>query len=139
MGRSGYIDDCDDNWTFIQWRGAVKAAIRGKRGQAFLLEMWKAMQAPPEPKLIANDLEAEGAVCAIGSVGKARGIDMSSIDPEDHEAVAAAFGIPHSLACEIMYLNDEAGWPRQELPEVRFERMKKWIEEHLLPVEIIND
>lgn len=131
MSRSGYSDDCDNDWSLICWRGAVAAAINGKRGQAFILEMWKAMQALPEPKLIADELEAQGAVCAIGAVGKARGIDMSNIDPEDHGAVAAAFGIPHSLACEIMYMNDD--W-RKEEPEARFVRMKKWAEENLKPV-----
>lgn len=132
MSRSGYNDDVDNDWDLIRWRGAVASAIRGKRGQGFLLEMWKAMQALPEPKLIANELEADGAVCAIGSVGKARGVDMSEIDPDDHEAVAAAFGIPHALACEIMYMNDD--W-RKEAPEDRYARMKKWIEGNLLPVE----
>jgi len=132
LSRSGYDDDWCETWSLIRWRGAVAAAIRGKRGQAFLLEMWKAMQSLPEQKLIANSLEEEGAVCAIGSVGKARGVDMSKIDVEDHEAVAAAFDIPHALACEIMYENDEGRW--QETPEQRFVRMKKWAERNLLPV-----
>jgi hypothetical protein len=132
LNRSGYDDDgwCEP-WDIIRWRGAVSAAIRGKRGQAFLLEMWRAMQSLPEPKLIAEKLEADGAVCAIGSVGKARGVDMSKIDPEDHEAVAEAFNIPHALACEIMYENDDF---RNEAPESRFARMKEWIEKKLLPV-----
>lgn len=155
MSRSGYSDDMDDQWQFIKWRGQVAATIRGKRGQAFLLEMWKAMQSLPERKLIADDLEREGAVCAIGSVGKARGVDMSIIDPENYEAIAALFGIPQQLAQEIMYLNDEhdrgewveaSGPPKTRWgrhphvfvptkPEIRFERMKKWIENNLLPVE----
>lgn len=48
MSRSGYSDDIDQ-WDLICWRGAVASAIRGKRGQAFLLEMWKAMTALPAP------------------------------------------------------------------------------------------
>jgi hypothetical protein len=119
--------------------------------------MWKAMQALPAHRLTANELENEydGAVCAIGSVGKVRGVDMSKLDPEDYEAIAGAFGIPHQLAQEIMYLNDECdrgeyveahgptynnSWQRPYVfipttPEKRFERMKKWIEAGLLPVE----
>lgn len=62
MSRSGYTYD---NWQHIQWRGAVASAIRGKPGQAFLLEMWRAMQALSEHKLIAGELEANGDVCAI--------------------------------------------------------------------------
>ena len=135
MSRSGYADDIDQ-WDLIRWRGQVASAIRGKRGQAFLLEMWRAMQALPEHKLLSDELESEydGAVCAIGSVGKARGVDMSKIDPEDYEAIAAAFGIPHQLAQEIMYLNDEALW--RSTPEERFAKMKNWIESNLRPVEV---
>jgi hypothetical protein len=134
MSRSGYSDDCAD-WQLIQWRGAVASAKRGKRGQALLLEMWRAMQALPEHKLIAGDLEANGAVCALGALGKARGLDMARIDPEDHEAVAAAFGVAHALACEIMWMNDE-GSPDD--PEARYAAMKKWIEESLLPIEDVQ-
>ena len=131
MGRSGYNDDIE-TWDLIRWRGQVASAMRGKRGQAFLLEMWKAMQALPEPKLIEGELEAEGAVCALGSVGKARGIDMTGLDPEDYDRVAQIFDIPHQLAQEIMWMNDEA-WYRPTSEE-RFERMKKWIEENLRPI-----
>jgi hypothetical protein len=113
----------------IRWRGAVAAGINSKRGQAFLLEMWHTMNELPERKLIAHDLEQDdGAVCAIGSVGKARGIDMSKIDPEDREAVAKAFGISEALAAEIMFQNDEQ-------PDVtRFAYMKLWIEQNLRPI-----
>ena len=129
MSRSGYYDDGDlEQWPSICWRGAVASAIKGKRGQSFLLEMWKAMQSLPERKLIAGELEADGAVCAIGSVGKARGMDMSKIDPGDHEAVASAFGIPHSLACEIMFINDDS---IGDDPAKRFAEVKQWIEENL--------
>jgi hypothetical protein len=133
MSRSGYNDDMDDQWAFICWRGAVKSAIRGKRGQAFLLEMYRAIDALPERKLIANELEAEGAVCAIGAVGKARGLDMTKIDPHDPETVAGKFGIPDALAREIVFENDEG--LRSETPEQRYERMKKWIAANLRPVE----
>lgn len=133
MSRSGYIEDCEQ-WDLIRWRGAVNSAIKGKRGQAFLLEMHRAMKALPEPKLIANDLEAEGAVCAIGAVGRARGVDMSALDPEDRDKVADVFGISPALAAEIVFMNDEAEW-RIETPEQRYARMLKWIEVQLLPVE----
>jgi len=133
MSRSGYDIDGDcEQWDMIRWRGQVASAMRGKRGQAFLLEMWKAMQALPEPKLIAGSLEADGAVCALGSVGKSRGINMAEIDPHDYERVAVLFGIPHQLAQEIMFMNDEA-WGNVQ-PGLRFQQMKKWVEENLRPV-----
>ncbi len=59
---------------------------------------------------------------------------MANIDPQDRETVAAAFGIPFSLACEIMFMNDEGGG-FSESPDIRFRRMKKWIEGNLRPVE----
>lgn len=112
------------------WRGAVASAIRGRRGQAFLEEMLAAFDALPERKLIENSLiENDGAVCALGAVGKARALDMQKIDPEDHETVAGAFGVAHALACEIMFENDEgAGYWAKETPEQRFERMRRWVE-----------
>jgi hypothetical protein len=93
MSRSGYSEDCDNDWGLICWRGAVASAIKGKRGQEFLYEMLHALAALPERKLIANDLEAEGSVCALGAVGKARGISMKGLDPEDREKIAEVFGI----------------------------------------------
>lgn len=130
MSRSGYSDDIDsqeEQWALIRWRGAVKSAIRGRRGQNFLREMLDAMDALPEKKLIAHELEGSGAVCAIGSVGWARGIDMAQIDPENSGAVAATFGISRALACEIVYENDEGWGSYRETPEQRFARMREWI------------
>lgn len=57
MSRSGYSDDLD-SWSMIRWRGAVTSATRGARGQAFFREMLAALDAMPEKKLIADDLEA---------------------------------------------------------------------------------
>lgn len=137
MSRSGYIDDYHDQWSLICWRGAVASAIRGKRGQAFLREMLAAMDALPEKRLITNELEIPvtglpmgGDVCALGAVGRARGLAMGDIDTYDIELVAFKFGIPHSLACEIMHENDEH-W-RPETPEERFVRVRKWIESKLV-------
>lgn len=137
MSRSGYSDDIDQ-WDLIKWRGAVASAMGSKRGQAFLLEMWRAIDALPEPKLIANELvEKDGAVCAMGAVGKQRGIDMSALDPENIEGVAGTFGINEKLAMEIAYMNDEGG-AYNETPEDRHARMKKWIEVNLKPVDIVE-
>jgi hypothetical protein len=127
MSRSGYADDfCGENWSLIRWRGAVASAIRGKRGQAFLSEALAALDALPEHELIPNNLVAEGAFCALGAVGKARGTDLQGVDVEDHESVAHLFSIPHALACEIMWENDEGNY-LPETPSARWVRMRKWI------------
>lgn len=129
MSRSGYTDDCD-GWDLIRWRGAVNSALKGSRGQAFLREMIAALDALPEKVLIPEKLEADGRVCALGSVGKLRGMDMATIDPEDRDGVASVFGIAKAMASEIMYENDE--WWYDDTPEHRWLRMRKWAESHLV-------
>lgn len=131
MSRSGYSDDCEQ-WDLIRYRGAVASAIRGARGQAFLKEMLAALDALPEPKLIDGELEAHGAVCALGAVGKARGVDMTGIDPENTERVASIFGVAEALAREIMYENDDE-YRIYETPERRFDRMRQWVADHIKP------
>lgn len=132
MSRSGYSEDCDDQWALIRWRGAVASAIRGKRGQAFLEEMLSALDSLPHKRLIAGNLEEDGEVCAIGSVGFQRGINMSKIDPYDREPLSAAFGIPPALAAEIMYENDDGvGYWTKESPENRWQRIRNWVENNI--------
>lgn len=109
MSRSGYTDDCENQWELIRWRGAVKSAIRGKRGQQALREILAALDAMPNKRLASELLvTADGEFCTLGALGNARGVDLDSIDPDDPQAVAAAFGISEALAAEIMYENDEA-------------------------------
>lgn len=126
MSRSEYSDDWDDQWATIMYRGAVASATKGARGQALFRDLLDALDKLPERKLIADELEAHGAVCALGAVGRARGIDMKNLDPEDAERVAATFGIAPALAREIVYMNDE-GAINTESPEQRFIRMRAWV------------
>ena len=128
MSRANYSDDLD-NWQLIKWRGAVESAMRGKRGQAFLKEMLAAMEALPNPRLITRDLIKEGEVCALGAVGRARNLDMTDLDPEDPDTIAATFNIANAMNREIVYINDE--WDYKETPEQRYQRMKRWIESYI--------
>jgi hypothetical protein len=52
---------------------------------------------------------------------------MADIDPEDHETVAAKFGVAHALACEVMWINDELS----NSPERRWATVRDWIIERL--------
>lgn len=131
MSRSGYTDECEHNWDWIRWEGARKSAIRGRRGQAFFRDLIAALDAMPEKRLIAEELEAEGEVCALGALGRQRCMDLEEIDPEDPERVADAFGISQTLARETVYINDEDG-PRKESPEDRWKRVRRWAERQLL-------
>lgn len=130
MSRSGYSDDCD-GWSLICWRGAVASAIGGKRGQAFLREMLAALDALPTKRLIAHELEEDGEVCAIGSVGKARGMQMAEIDPSDNEKIADVFSIAPALVKEIEYENDNDFAFGEETPERRFARVRAWVAEQI--------
>lgn len=125
MSRSGLSDDCDDNWAYIMWRGRVASATRGQRGQRLFVEMLDALDAMPEKRLIAHDLINEGAVCALGALAVAKGIDVSHLDPDDPEPVAKTFDIATCLAQEVVYWNDEGGW--RETPEQRWQRMRDWV------------
>jgi hypothetical protein len=138
VSRSGYSDDIDDELQAGRWLGMVASAIRGKRGQKFLCELVAALDAMPIKELIMNELEeAEengGGVCALGALGKARGLDMRNLDPEETRDVAEAFNIAECLAAEVAYQNDECSdwyfpagsrW-EQDTPYQRWVRMRAW-------------
>lgn len=132
MSRSGYTDEEDYNGQFAMWRGQVKNAIRGQRGQAFLREMLAALDGMPEKRLIAKHLRQDGEVCGLGCVGARRGMDLEKLDPEDPSSLAEAFGIARQLVAEIEFINDDdfscgTGWP----PEKRWERVRAWVAENI--------
>jgi len=134
MSRSGYTDDGNlENYNL--YRANVDRAFAGKRGQAFLKEVLAALDALPEKRLIENMLHEHGEVCAIGSVGKARGLHMPNLeDYEDWDigiVVAKIFGIAAPMAREIMYMNDSDYGRDDETPEQRYTRMRKWIAEEI--------
>jgi hypothetical protein len=126
LSRSGYNDDWPEDNAAYLYRGAVASALRGKRGQRFLKEMLAALDAMPEKALIAEELEYDGEVCALGAVGKARGVDMSKMSADDYSTVAGKFGIAEAMAREIVYMNDKDAWSN-ETPEQRWSRMRAWI------------
>lgn len=126
MSRSGYTDDCEDNWAMIRWRGVVASATRGKRGQQFFRELLEALDAMPVKRLIADNLVCEGEFCTLGVLGAKRDIEMTDLDPDDSERVAQAFNIAECLAQEVVFMNDEAAHWR-ETPEQRFARMREWV------------
>lgn len=164
MSRSGYVDDMDvdDALAHGRWRAQVASATRGKRGQKLLRDLLSALDAMPEKRLVAYELEIssaaddkraqswvklfddpaaadryrkhivekrpaeykEGDVCALGALGRVRGLDMTNLDPDEYEGVAAAFDVASPLAREIVFMNDEGP---HETPEQRWQRMRKWV------------
>jgi hypothetical protein len=129
MSRSGYVDDCE-GWELIRWRGWVASAIRGKRGQQFLRKLLAALDAMPEKRLIQEELEAHGDVCALGSLGRMQGLNLGELDPGDHDKLGEVFNISPKLVQEIEYVNDEYG-PWNATPEQRFTAVRKWVVEQI--------
>ncbi len=120
MSRHGYTEyDGDENTDLAmgRWRAQVASAMRGRRGQKFFVDLIAALDALPEPKLVAGHLETtEGEVCALGALGRYRQVKLpdpenpEETDPEDEadwDWLGDAFNIAPQLAQETMYVNDE--------------------------------
>lgn len=134
MSRSGMCEDGDDsNWGYICFRGAVKKAVEGKRGQAFIKELIEALDAMPVKELIEDELEHEGQYCAMGAVGAARGIEMSNIDVYDYDKIGEIFGIAPTLVREIEYENDTAACyaKPEEQGAKRWQAVRNWAQAQL--------
>ena len=119
------------------WRGAVSAAIKGKRGQAFIVEAICALDAMPSKRLITDSLQdpARGEFCTLGVVGASRGMDMVALKNVDPEEIGKAFGISKAMSAEIMFINDDYGESEgnnREKQERRWSRMRCWLESNLL-------
>ncbi|MDT4885349.1 hypothetical protein FQZ97_1215740 [compost metagenome] len=110
-----------------------------------MIELRDALDAMPDKRLIAEELEADGQFCTLGVIGAKRGLDMSGLDPDCRETVAQAFGIAPAMAAEIVFENDEndrmyirkpdgsSKWGR-ETPERRWQRMRDWVEANIQQV-----
>lgn len=158
MSRSGYSDgDCDSTEDFLRmcgWNANVRRCIGGRHGQAFMWELYQALESLPQRSLIQGSLEHHGAYCSLGAVALARGEEIpeglrgTDEDEEDYEieeryaAMGGFFGIKDMLAREIMWQNDDAdclhytpGPPqrhnslptREETPEERWQRVRAWV------------
>ena len=133
MSRHGYSEEVDDELEAGRWRGAVRSAIRGRRGQAFLREMIAALDAMPNKRLVSSVLiDEEGEVCAMGCVLKARGVKPEQLpDAECPGDVADLTGLAEAMVREIAYENDDGTYGTEE-PEARWTRMRAWAEKRLI-------
>lgn len=131
MSRHGYSDDCEN---IAMWRGVIASATRGKRGQAFFRALLEALDAMPDKRLVAHELQTdEGSVCALGCLGKARGVDLDSVETEDWSKLGELFDIAPQLAQEVMYVNDEDFRGRHS-PEERWHVVRNWAARQIIPV-----
>ncbi len=136
MSRSGYSDDYDEDIPGCLWRQAVHRATNGYRGQHLLRKLRDALDAMPVKRLITDAIKDEsGNVCALGALDPNAPAYVPDEDDGDHaRSLANHFGIAHSLAAEIVYMNDEAlSWrSKGETPEARWIRMRAWVESQIV-------
>ncbi len=130
MSRHGYTDNCEN---IGMWRGTIASATRGKRGQAFFRALLEALDAMQEKRLVVGELQTkEGAVCALGCLGQARGVDLSSVNTEDWSTLGELFDIAPQLAQEVMFVNDEHF--RVSGPEARWRIVRDWAARQIILV-----
>ena len=128
MSRSGYSDDLEP-LELGRWRAQVASAMRGARGQKFFRDLVAALDAMPEKKLTKSSLETpEGSVCALGALGRHRGVAIHDLDTYDHEDLGKVFDIAPQLCQETMYENDER---YDQSDDARWQRMRAWAASNL--------
>ncbi len=139
MGRSGYSDDCDSDIRIELYRQAVHRATTGYRGQHLLKKLRAALDAMPNKRLIAGNIQdASGQVCALGALDPTApkyNDDEWDVEWDGHaRKLAKHFNVAPALASEIVYMNDEYdSWRnRAETPEQRWSRMRAWVEKQIV-------
>lgn len=109
----------------------VERAIRGKRGQEFLRELKAALESLPKKALISGFMEHDDMVCALGAVGKARGMnDLERFNDSGTYALSKSLGITQTLATVIIYQNDYCA--KMMMPNVRYDAMLYWVERNII-------
>lgn len=126
MSRHGYIEGDDmEPGDYARWRAHVANAARGKRGQAMLRDLLEGLEAMPADKreLHAIVVDDGANACALGVVGRVRGVDLGDLNPElDEEGdfdeddvdsdwlagqMSQRLDVATQLAREVMWENDE--------------------------------
>jgi hypothetical protein len=132
--RISYSDEEEFAGQFDLWQANCDRSIRGKSGQRELRALERALLAMPDKRLIHGELYDEsGGVCAIGCYAKAKGLDISQIDPEDEsDKVGIAAGMPPLVAWKVVEVNDVEIF-RRATPEDRYAEMLAWVRSQLVP------
>lgn len=123
--ESGYDNcECEENVAGL-FRSILQRAASGKRGKKLLEDIVQAMMALSEPRLLSDNLEVDGEVCALGAVLRARNIVLNHIDC-NAPGIARALDAPETLVREIISVNDDEFGLTVETPEERFKRFGSW-------------
>lgn len=154
--RLNYTEDEDYPGQLALWQGNRDRSMRGRKGQAALRRLRKALMDMPEKRLIREAIseidESRGVVdvCALGAVAMMEGHDTvlhSDTNPED---AGVEMGFLRLVSWSIVAQNDihlQGEWRKFEGPEIygyytpsrrvehtpesRYEKMLAWVNDHI--------
>ena len=142
MSRYCDSDDYDwEPWMEGQAAGAMRSAIRGRRGQQLLRDLIAGLDALPVPELAAGALEdpETGCVCALGAVRRVRGAETVPLrfDPTDPDIdwrdLAKPFDISETLANAVVSQNEYGSERNDEQSRrIRWQSVRAWAVGNLL-------
>ena len=142
MSRYCDSDDYDwEPWMEGQAAGAMRSAIRGRRGQQLLRDLIAGLDALPVPELAAGALEdpETGCVCALGAVRIQRGANAVPLyfDPTDPDIdwryLAKPFDISETLANAVISENEYGSKRNDEQSRRRrWQSVRAWAVGNLL-------
>lgn len=136
--RIAYSDDEEFAGQFMLWQANCRRSMAGKKGQAALRDLERALLALPEKRLLHGTLvDDSGGVCALACYAKYKGVDLAKFDREyDNEDVGIAAGMPRLVAWKVVELNDvdldslyvaSENRYRPYTPDERYERVLTWV------------
>jgi hypothetical protein len=141
MTRLYYDDDLDPSREGLV-AGALRSAVRGKRGQRFIRDLVQALDALPSPELAAGALEDEDTecCCAFGAVRRFRGSDAVPLwfDPMEEDLtpdhLAEPFNVSETLAWAVVQVNED-GMTGNDVStrRHRWNVVKDWAIRQLIP------
>lgn len=142
MSRYCDSDDYDwEPWMEGQAAGAMRSAIRGRRGQQLLRDLIAGLDALPVQELAAGSLvdPETGCVCALGAVRIQRGanavpLDFDPTDPDiDWRDLAKPFDISETLAHAVISENEYGSRRNDEQSRRRrWQSVRAWAVGNLL-------
>ena len=139
---SRFYDGSDEIPNLHLYDRTLYNAILGKRGQAMLRKLERALLLLPRKRLIRGALAEAGEVCALGAFALQDGLDRGEVletvqarleydfrDAGENEIcdLGVALGWQRCLAWQIGWQNDE-GAPPWESHEARWRRLLQWVQ-----------
>jgi hypothetical protein len=142
MTRLHYYDDDSDPSQEGLAAGALRSAIRGKRGQRFIRDLVQALDALPLPELAAGALEDEetGCCCAFGAVRRFRGADAVPLwfhpmeEDMNPDNLVEPFNVSKTLAWSVVQANEDGMIGNDKSTRrLRWKQVRDWAVRQLIP------